>query len=59
MLYVLLGILFVIEKFVSKTLLPDKLNSQVEMLVCYPILLVLLLVSYQLFATQAGSQVAK
>ncbi len=47
-LYVLLGILFFIEKFVSKTLLPDRVNSEVEMLICYPIVLVLLLVGYKL-----------
>jgi hypothetical protein len=49
-LYVLLGGLFCIEKLISKTLLPDKLNSQVEMLVCYPFLLVFLLACYEMYA---------
>ncbi len=49
-LYMLLGALFFIEKFISKTLLPDKLNSQVEMLVCYPFLLVFLLACHKMYA---------
>jgi hypothetical protein len=59
-LYVLLGGLFFIEKVISKTLLPDKLNSQVEMLVCYPFLLVFLLACHQMYAlheVKAGRQV--
>jgi hypothetical protein len=43
------GFLFLTEKFVSKTLLPDRFNSQVETLLTYPILLILLLVCYKLY----------
>jgi hypothetical protein len=50
LLYVLLVVLFFIEKIVSKTLLPDKLNSQVEILVCYPFLLVFLLACSKMYA---------
>ncbi|TAH28776.1 MAG: hypothetical protein EAZ06_08965 [Cytophagales bacterium] len=48
-MYVLLLIAFVIEKFISKTLLPDRLNSHLEMLVYHPFMLVLFLGAYQIY----------
>ncbi|MDX2306453.1 MAG: hypothetical protein NW226_26830 [Microscillaceae bacterium] len=51
-LYVIGGVLFVIEKFVSKTLLPDKLNIYVETLIAYPFLLLCFAAAYQLYNTQ-------
>ncbi|TAG94977.1 MAG: hypothetical protein EAZ20_00520 [Bacteroidetes bacterium] len=48
-MYVLLLIAFVIEKFISKTLLPDRLNSHLETLVYHPFILVVLLGAYQIY----------
>ena len=48
-LYITGIVLFVIEKFVSESLIPDQINSTIELLTIQPTLLVILLGSYQFF----------